>query len=276
MTISVGKLKMRLTERSNKRGQPYDKLQTLFFLERAAVRLIADTTLAKNLVFKGGFVSVRVYNSPRYTIDLDATLRGLERKEAESRIIESMSKPSQDGVWFSFDKLETTVHQGTYGGTRFVFRSGFDPMPASTAKCQVINIDIGTGDPVTPKPTINTTESEIAGDMLTWQVYPPETIIAEKLHTISKLGAINSRSKDIFDIHLLCNQANPIDLQAALAATFAFRGDKLPPSLSQQLSKTDRTMLKKGWQSAAGYLGAHVDFDTAFEEVVSWLEKNRL
>jgi hypothetical protein len=32
------------------------------------------------------------------------------------------------------------------------------------------------------------------------RVYPRETVVAEKLHTIVKLGLINSRIKDYFDL----------------------------------------------------------------------------
>jgi hypothetical protein len=51
-------------------------VETVFLIERLVARLIADKKLSQNLVFKGGFVGLRVYDSPRYTIDLDALLIG--------------------------------------------------------------------------------------------------------------------------------------------------------------------------------------------------------
>lgn len=53
---------------------PYANLVTVFLLERLVARLIADDSLRKSLVFKGGFVSMKVYSSSRYTVDLDALL----------------------------------------------------------------------------------------------------------------------------------------------------------------------------------------------------------
>jgi hypothetical protein len=44
-----------------KAGVPYQMLATAFLIERLVVRLIADERLKKALVFKGGFVSLRVY-----------------------------------------------------------------------------------------------------------------------------------------------------------------------------------------------------------------------
>lgn len=52
----------------------YSHLETVFLIERLVARLIADKKLSANLVFKGGFVGLKVYESPRYTIDLDALL----------------------------------------------------------------------------------------------------------------------------------------------------------------------------------------------------------
>ena len=72
----------RLSRISKASGVPYLLVLTEFLLERLAVRLVADRNLSQCLVFKGGYVSLRVYNSPRYTVDLDALLlRGpLDRK----------------------------------------------------------------------------------------------------------------------------------------------------------------------------------------------------
>ena len=51
---------------------PYQNLETAFILERLVARLTADEELHQHLVFKGGFVGLKVYNSSRYTVDIDA------------------------------------------------------------------------------------------------------------------------------------------------------------------------------------------------------------
>jgi hypothetical protein len=38
------------------------------------------------------------------------------------------------------------------------------------------------------------------------RAYRPETVVAEKLHTMVALGAINSRMRDFFDVHALATR----------------------------------------------------------------------
>ncbi len=64
------------------RKAPYSHLLTEFLIERMAARLTAVPILRKHLVFKGGFVSLKIYNSPRYTVDLDVLAEGLSLDSA--------------------------------------------------------------------------------------------------------------------------------------------------------------------------------------------------
>lgn len=54
----------KLSALARAKAMPYDRLLTIFFIERAATRLVADPYLAEHLIFKGGYVNVRVYESP--------------------------------------------------------------------------------------------------------------------------------------------------------------------------------------------------------------------
>ncbi len=64
------------------------------------------------------------------------------------------------------------------------------------------NFDLGIGGPITPGPIDKETEGLLEKNPIHWQVYPIETVIAEKIHALVDRGADNSRSKDIFDLHL--------------------------------------------------------------------------
>lgn len=64
-------IQAKLKNTAAQHGANYQEMLTLFLLERAAVRLLGDVNLQNNLIFKGGYVGVRVYNSPRYTTDLE-------------------------------------------------------------------------------------------------------------------------------------------------------------------------------------------------------------
>lgn len=67
-------VRQKLTLFSKKLGAKYKDVETVFMIERLVARLIADKHLSSHLVFKGGFVGLKIYESPRYTVDLDALL----------------------------------------------------------------------------------------------------------------------------------------------------------------------------------------------------------
>ncbi len=265
-------IQAKLSNIAKQRGSTSQQMLTIFLLERTAVRLLTDVTLQSNLVFKGGYVGVRVYNSPRYTTDLDAVVRGMDPKDAVNRIKAAMSVDSGDGVWFQYEATEDLKTQGDYGGIGISFRGGLGEPPAKISKSQLIHIDLGIGDPVTPAPRLISTSFTIGEGSLTWQVYPVETILAEKLHAMVILGDRNSRSKDVYDIQLFLPQANPTMLREAIKATFTFRGDELPTVIWEVLASIDTSVLKRGWATAVSTTKSSPQFEVSFENVVNTLK----
>lgn len=67
-------VRVKLSSLAHKLGVPHRNLETVFLIERLVARLVADQRLSQHLVFKGGFVGLRVYGSPRYTIDLGCAI----------------------------------------------------------------------------------------------------------------------------------------------------------------------------------------------------------
>ena len=198
-----------------KAGVPFANIATAFLIERLVVRLIADKNLRASLVFKGGFVSMKVYASPRYTIDLDALLLKANIQETLQQTKKAAEVDLDDGVWFKFEEQVDLQTQGEYGGFRQVFRAGIGPVLKNLKKAQIVNFDLGIGDPITPEPTKATTTTLLSGEELSWSVYPIETMIAEKLHALISLGAANSRSKDVYDLSIFLPKANSKILASA-------------------------------------------------------------
>ncbi len=60
----------RLSNLAAKTDVQFKHIATAFLIERLVWRLTTEPKLANKLVFKGGFVGLRVYDSRRYTIDL--------------------------------------------------------------------------------------------------------------------------------------------------------------------------------------------------------------
>ncbi len=67
-------IRQKLNALSSKTGVKYSNIETIFLIERLLARLTSNKTLNQSLVYKGGFVGLKIYESPRYTVDLDALL----------------------------------------------------------------------------------------------------------------------------------------------------------------------------------------------------------
>ncbi len=256
-----------------KAGVPFANIATAFLIERLVARLIADKDLRKSLVFKGGFVSMKVYESLRYTIDLDALLLKENIKGTLVQTKKAAEVDLDDGVWFKFEEQVDLQTQGEYGGFRQAYRAGIGPVLKNLKKAQIVNFDLGIGDPVTPGPTKATTATLLSNEELSWSVYPVETMIAEKLHALISLGAANSRSKDVYDLSIFLPKADPKVLASALKKTFAFRSTELPMNVAGAISSLDTKALERGWKSAVSTIQDAQEFGNCFSLVVSLLEQ---
>lgn len=250
-------IRQRLINLSLETGVPFQNLETAFMLERLVARLIADETLRDHLVFKGGFVGLRVYNSSRYTVDVDALVVKADVAATLKRAQEKVESDLEDGVWFRFADQVDLRTQGEYGGVRQVYRAGIGEVLKNIKKARVVHFDVGIGDPITPGPLARATPSLLLpNDDLSWSVYPIETIIAEKLHAIIAHGDLNSRSKDVYDLVAFLPTASPEILGQALKRCFDFRATELPRNLAETLSGIDTKSLERGWISATASIPA--------------------
>ena len=93
-----------------------------------------------------------------------------------------------------------------------------------------MQIDIGFGDIIIPKPF--TIDYPTILDFLAphLQGYSFESVVAEKFEAMVKLGLLNSRMKDFYDIWLMTRQMNfdGRKLASAIKATFENRETPLP------------------------------------------------
>ena len=266
----------RLKRIAREQQATYAEILTQFLIERAVARLAIEPGLQEHLVFKGGFVGLRVYGSPRFTTDLDAITYRKDRGEIIRLIKNALSKSLGDHVWFIYENEMDLVTQGEYGGIRIAYRFGLGDPPKDLRKAQIFHIDIGSGDPVTPEPRREVTHPTLGEEKITWLVYPVETIIAEKLHPLVRLGSDNSRSKDIFDLAHHLPKSSIEQVKKAIQATFSYRGDTVPDSFAEFLAGFDRSKLRRGWKAATGTIQNTPDFDASFDAIIEWCRSNSL
>ena len=225
-------------------------MATTFLIERLVARIISDKDLYESLVFKGGYVGLRIYNSSRFTIDLDALLIKSNFRETLNAVRTAADKDIGDAVWFKFEKEIKLKQQSDYGGVRQVYRSGIGEIPKKINRHQIIHFDLGIGDSITPGPVQENTSELIGDNDLSWYVYPVETIIAEKIHALVELGKYNSRSKDIFDLSFFLPMAQKENLEIAIDSCFKNRRTKRPENLVENLKSIDLSFIKRGWPNA--------------------------
>lgn len=262
-------VRQKLITLSKKMGAKYKEIETVFIIERLVARLIADKNLANRLVFKGGFVGLKVYESPRYTVDLDALLIKSNIDETLELVKQQTETDLNDGVWFRFESQVDLATQGEYGGIRQSFRAGIGEVMKNLKKAQVIHFDLGIGDPITPRPQKKQTPSLLAGnDEISWSVYPIETICAEKLHALISHGDQNSRSKDVHDLVVFLPKVNGSTLKDAIKRSFEFRSTEIPTSFYAEIKKLNMSRLERGWASATDSIPNAMPFKTAFEKML--------
>lgn len=262
-------VRQKITDILNKLDAPFQNIQTAFMIERLVARLVADKNLAKHLVFKGGFVGLRVYNSERYTVDLDALLVKSDIKSTLALTRKNAEIDLDDGVWFKYEDQIDLATQGEYGGIRQIYRAGIGEIPKNLSKAQIIHFDLGIGDPITPGPKkVELTSLLPKGEDISWSVYPIETICAEKIHALVSHGDINSRSKDVHDLSVFLPKVDAIILSEALKKCFVFRKTEMPESFSKAIKSINTTSLERGWLTATTTVPKEQEFKEAFAAVV--------
>lgn len=262
----------RLQNLSLKTGSTYQSLQTTFILERLVARLVSDELLSEHLVFKGGFVGLKIYASPRFTVDVDAIVSGMRIDSISGILPQIVEADLGDGVWFRFDRRDSLPMQNHYAGIRFSFRAGLGEVGSRLERISLVHLDIGVGDPVTAEPV----EHEFVGLLpskvdLSWKVYPIESIVAEKLHALYVFGDLNSRAKDLYDLAIFLPKTDPQILIAALIRCFAFRETVLPMSFTEVLRRLDTRALRRGWTSATASLREKPVFEEILDSILSSL-----
>lgn len=85
-----------------------------------------------------------------------------------------------------------------------------------------VRIDIGFGDAVEPPSQDSEYPTLLDDPPPLIRTYPPEAVVAEKLHAMVMLGGRNSRYKDFYDMHVLARRFKFEGelLKRAIAATF--------------------------------------------------------
>ena len=213
----------RLLNLARASGRPFNELTQYYALERWLYRL-ARSEHRSHFVLKGALMLL-VWKLPvtRPTRDIDLLGRvgnDLEKVRAIMAAICQMPV-EDDGMVFDSAGVATSriAEDADYEGVRATFQATLGNVRLP------MQIDIGFSDLVTPEPVSITYPTLLGQPAPELSAYNRETAIAEKFEAMVKLGELNSRMKDFFDVWLLSQKEGfrAQELGAAVARTFQRR-----------------------------------------------------
>ncbi len=189
------------------------------FIERLSVSKYRD-----NFILKGGFyLSILFGLESRSTKDIDTAIKdaNFTKENVEEMIKNIISIDINDGALIDFVEIDNIREEDQYGGFRVVLN-----VKVGTIR-ENFQIDIATGDPITPSPIIYKYRSILGDNYVNVWAYNIETVIAEKLETILRRAEANSRIRDYYDLYLIYTKGwkkvNIRNLRKAVIKTFQKR-----------------------------------------------------
>ena len=241
-----------LQNKAKETNRPFAEVLQYYGIERFLYRFSRSEYVNK-FILKGALMfTVWYIPERRITLDIDF----LARYENQVKSIENVIKDicnvvvDPDGLVFqsSTIKGQKIKEDADYEGVRIKFL-GF--LEHSRIPMQ---IDVGFGDVIYPKPKVidypvilNFPKPHLKG-------YPAESVVSEKFEAMVKLGLLNSRMKDFYDLWLMMNQFDfkGSYLAEAFKRTFEHRKAELPvdrPLFAEEIynEKSDRQKLRKAF-----------------------------
>lgn len=218
-------IKDRLLNLSRSQGGDFQRLLERFAMGRLLWRL---AHAERTFVLKGAqLFSVWQQSPHRPTRDLD--LLGFGSSSVEDlkmffeRVLASPADP-EDGLVWTHVSASRIREDERYEGIRI-------EVLALLERTRIpLQVDIGFGVTIIPEPLEQSWRELLDFPEARLLTYPPETVIAEKLHAAVELRMDNSRMKDFFDLDWLCRhmEFHQATLREALLGTFARRGTAWP------------------------------------------------
>lgn len=245
-------IRARLQNIAQETNRPFAEVLQYYAMERLLYR-VGKSQCAGNFILKGALMFT-VWNIPqrRTTLDIDFSARFDNQITNIEKIIKDICKFNvvPDGLIFDPGtvKGQRIKEDADYEGVRVKF-VGF----LERARIPM-QIDVGFGDVIYPKPKIIYYPVILDLPKPRLKGYPLETVVSEKLEAIIKLGLLNSRMKDFYDIWLMMRRFNfdGSSLVEAIKRTFEHRKTDLPrekPLFADEIydEKSDRQILWKAF-----------------------------
>jgi predicted nucleotidyltransferase component of viral defense system len=221
-------VRQQLLNRAKNDKRPFNEILQYYAMERFLYRL-SQSIHADRFILKGALM-LRAWRSPEFRPTMDIDMLGITSNE-EASIVDQIRdvmtvEVAPDGLTFDPGSIqsERITEDADYEGIRVRFRGSLD-----TARVNM-QMDIGFGDVIYPGPEESDFPVMLEDPAPRLLCYSRESAIAEKFEAMVKLGILNSRMKDFYDIWLLSRQFDfdGVKLAEAIRLTFERRGTSFP------------------------------------------------
>ncbi len=251
----------------------YQTVLTRYFQERLLYRM-SQTRFRRNFYLKGGALLYAFERfAARPTLDIDFLGHDISNEGAAiiAAFREICSVPyEEDGIVFDTEHMtaQNITEFKDYHGIRLSI-----PVKMDTIS-QVLTMDIGFGDVVTPSP-VNLEYPLLLEHLPVPNIlaYSIETVIAEKMHAVIDLADQSSRMKDYYDLYnLLSKEKYDTDtLQEAIIKTFENRHTSYDANtMFFRRDFADNSQMQVRWKAFLRKITNEAD--TSFPEVVTYIQ----
>jgi hypothetical protein len=227
---TAASVRQRLLNIARDQGRPLAEVLQYFAMERFLYRL-GKSDHCRKFILKGALMLI-AWKAPLARSTKDIDLLGRMNNNIDDVVDAIKAACSQevipDGLLFDVKSVigDRIAEDADYEGVRVRFRGTLGNARIT------MQVDVGFGDAVVPGPAevdyptlLDLPAPHLLG-------YSRESAIAEKFEAMVKLGILNSRMKDFFDIWLLSRQFvfDGQTLSNAIQETFTRRETEIPGS----------------------------------------------
>jgi predicted nucleotidyltransferase component of viral defense system len=244
-------VRQRLFNLAQERREDFGLVLTKYGLERFLYRL-AQSQYRDQFILKGALLfELWTHHPYRPTRDLDLEGQGANSIARIKRLFTEIMHQSVEDDGLVFDPKSLRVarikEEQEYEGLRV-------NLLARLERARIhMQVDIGFGDVIVPPPKEIQYPTILNFPSPRIRTYPRETVVAEKLEALVKLGIANTRMKDFYDLWKL-SQDFDFDgalLIDAIKSTFKRRGTEVPSgaplALTDEFSRDSQKA--KQWQA---------------------------
>ena len=244
-------VRQRLLNISRDSGEDFNLVLNRFGLERMLYRL-SQSEWREQFLLKGAML-FSIWHDDPHRPTRDADFLGFVEPEINeiTKIFQSLCRLAVEYDGLIFDPESVTAEEirenNAYEGIRIKIKGDLDRANIT------VQIDIGFGDVVTPDPEEIVVPTLLDQASPKLKAYPIYTVVAEKFEAMVKLGMINTRMKDFYDLWILARKFE-LDSQLlmnAIKATFNCRKTEIPTSAPIAFSQEFYDDKKKNQQWTA-------------------------